>query len=253
MTPKLPIGELSVDQVGFDEAIDRIAALVAAGRGGVVFTPNVDHVVQVETDLELRAAYASCALSLADGMPLLWLARAMGRPLPAKVSGSDLLEPLCARAAMDGTTIYLLGGRDGVAETAGRILMSRHPGLGVVGCDAPPLGFDRDVTTNQAVIDRIVAQRPGLLFVALGAPKQELWLHRHKVALGATVGLGIGASLDFIAGVSKRAPRWVSSIGGEWLYRLGQEPKRMAERYLIRDRAIVGIAWRTWRQHHSWR
>jgi N-acetylglucosaminyldiphosphoundecaprenol N-acetyl-beta-D-mannosaminyltransferase len=243
------MGHLGVDVVDFEQAIEAIAALVAAGQGGMVFTPNVDHVVQVETNLELREAYAQCALSLADGKPLLWLARAMNRPLPAKVSGSDLIDPLCARAARDGTSVYMLGGRPGVATAAAQILVDKHPRLQVVGCDAPAMGFDQDPTANQQVIARIRAAQPGLLLVALGAPKQELWLHRHRAVLGTVVGLGIGASLDFIAGVSKRAPRWVSEWGGEWLYRLGQEPRRMAERYLVRDRAIVGIAWRTWRQH----
>jgi N-acetylglucosaminyldiphosphoundecaprenol N-acetyl-beta-D-mannosaminyltransferase len=249
MTSRLPLGALEVDSVTFDEAIDRIVALVQAGKGGCVFTPNVDHVVQVEHDARLREAYAQCALSLTDGMPLVWLSHAMGRPVPAKVSGSDLMDPLCARAAADALPVYFLGGREGVAARAAELLTQKHRGLRVVGTASPPLGFDKNDDVNAQVIADIAAARPALLFVALGAPKQELWLHQHKQQLAPAVGLGIGASLDFIAGVSTRAPSWMSRAGLEWVYRLVQEPGRMGERYLVRDRAIVGIAWRTWRQH----
>jgi N-acetylglucosaminyldiphosphoundecaprenol N-acetyl-beta-D-mannosaminyltransferase len=244
----VPFGRIHAHHVTFDGAIDRIVALCRARQGGYVLTPNVDHVVMADTDEALRQAYADAALSLVDGKPLVWLSRALGTPLPAKISGSDLLRPLVARAAREGLSVYFLGGQEGIAARAAAILQAEHPALVVAGVDAPPFGFDKDPAQDAAVVARVQAAKPALLFVALGAPKQELWLARHKEALVPAVGLGIGASLDFIAGVVKRAPRVVSEAGFEWAWRLAQEPRRMAQRYLVRDRAFPAIAWRTWRQ-----
>jgi N-acetylglucosaminyldiphosphoundecaprenol N-acetyl-beta-D-mannosaminyltransferase len=246
---RVPFGRIHVDPVSFDGAVDAIVALCRAGRGGTVLTPNVDHVCMAETDDALKAAYDAASLSLLDGKPLQWLASAMNRPVPAKVSGSDLLRPLCARAAREGLSCFFFGGIDGVAQKAADILASENPGLRVAGCHSPPFGFERDPDKDAAVVELVRAARPDLLFVALGAPKQELWMTKHRAALAPAVSLGIGASLDFVAGLVQRAPRWMSDVGLEWAYRLGQEPRRMYQRYLVRDRAFVGIAWRTWRAH----
>jgi N-acetylglucosaminyldiphosphoundecaprenol N-acetyl-beta-D-mannosaminyltransferase len=246
---RVPLGRIHVDAVSFDGAIDAIVALCRAGRGGTVVTPNVDHVCMAETDEALKAAYDDASLSLLDGKPLQWLASAMNRAVPAKVSGSDLLRPLVARAAREGLSCFFLGGVEGVAQKAADILAAENPGLVVAGCHSPPFGFERKPDEDAAVVELVRAARPALVFLALGAPKQELWGHQHKAALAPAVTLGIGASLDFIAGTAKRAPAWMSDVGLEWAYRLGQEPKRMYQRYLVRDRAFVGIAWRTWRAH----
>jgi N-acetylglucosaminyldiphosphoundecaprenol N-acetyl-beta-D-mannosaminyltransferase len=246
---RVPFGSIHADVVDFDGALDRIVAMCRAGQGGTVLTPNVDHVVMAEEQPALKAAYDGAGLSLTDGKPLVWLARAMGRPVPQKISGSDLIRPLVARAAKEGLSCFFFGGKDGIAEKAAAILKAEHPDLIVAGCHSPPFGFEKDPASDQAAVDVVRAARPAIVFVALGAPKQELWMHRHKEALAPAVTLGIGASLDFIAGAVKRAPGWMSDAGLEWVYRLVQEPGRMYERYLVRDRAIVGIAWRTWKKH----
>jgi len=246
---RVPFGRIHVDVVSFDGAVSAIVELCRRGAGGTVFTPNVDHVVMAETDDALKAAYDDASLSLADGKPLIWLANAMNRPLPGKVSGSDLLRPLVARAADVGLSCFFFGGKDGIAEKAANILVSEQPRLRVAGCYSPPFGFEKDPHKDAEAVDVVVRARPDLVFVALGAPKQELWMHKHKAALAPAVTLGIGASLDFIAGVVKRAPPWMSNAGLEWAFRLGQEPRRMFDRYIVRDSAFVGIAARTWRQH----
>jgi N-acetylglucosaminyldiphosphoundecaprenol N-acetyl-beta-D-mannosaminyltransferase len=246
---RIPMGRIHVDAHTFDGAIDAIVELCRAGRGGSVLTPNVDHVCMAETDPALKAAYDAASLSLLDGKPLQWLAQGMGRPVPGKISGSDLLRPLCARAAREGLSCFFLGGVDGVAQKAADILVQENPGLVVAGCYSPPFGFEKDPDKDAAVVERVRAAKPNLLFVALGAPKQELWMTKHRDVLEPAVSLGIGASLDFVAGVVKRAPAWMSDVGLEWAYRLAQEPRRMYQRYLVRDRAFVGIAWRTWRAH----
>jgi N-acetylglucosaminyldiphosphoundecaprenol N-acetyl-beta-D-mannosaminyltransferase len=246
---QVPFGRIHADIVDFGGALDRIVELCRAGQGGMVVTPNVDHVVMAETDPALQKVYDDADLSLTDGKPLVWLAKAMGRPVPAKISGSDLIRPLIARAAKEGLSCFFFGGMEGIAEKAAAILKAEHQDLIVAGCHSPPFGFEKDPAKDRAAIDVVLAAKPNIVFVALGSPKQELWMDRHRHDLGAAVTLGIGASLDFIAGAVKRAPPWMSHMGLEWLYRLVQEPGRMYERYLVRDRAIVGIAWRTWKKH----
>ena len=245
VTPlRVRLGTIHADRVSMPEALERIEQLVRAGRGGYVVTPNVDHVVIAERDARLREAYAAASLSLVDGTPLVWLARALGTPLPEKLSGSDLIRPLVRLAAERGLSVYLLGAAEGVASMAAERLVNENPSLHVAGIDSPPIGFDRDPDREDAVYSRLERARPDLVLVALGAPKQELLMYRWSLrGLGAVM-LGIGAGLDFIAGTVVRAPRWVSSAGLEWLYRLSREPRRLASRYLVRDPAIVPIAGR---------
>ncbi|MBI5547374.1 MAG: WecB/TagA/CpsF family glycosyltransferase [Deltaproteobacteria bacterium] len=210
--------------------------MVASRKGGSVFTPNVDHVVNAERSPEFRVAYSEADLSLVDGMPILWASRLLGEPLPEKVSGSDLFEPLIALAARRGWRVFLTGGGEGVAHEAGRRLTSRHPGLQVVGTDAPrialPLG---QADQSEAAVQRVRDAQPDLVMVGFGSPKQELWIHRYRHALAPAVAVACGASIDFAAGKVRRAPAWASSHGLEWAYRLAQEPRRLWRRYLVND------------------
>src|SRR5580658_5972734 len=136
---RITLGSVPVDAVTWPEALARIDALVSDGRGGAVFTPNVDHVVQADDNPRLRDAYARVSLSLADGMPLLWASRLLGTPLPAKISGSDFTPVVLERAAERGWRVYLLGGADGVATSARDALQRRLPALQVVGVEAPAI------------------------------------------------------------------------------------------------------------------
>jgi N-acetylglucosaminyldiphosphoundecaprenol N-acetyl-beta-D-mannosaminyltransferase len=239
--PRFPIGRLAVDPLTFREALDAIAGLVDAGQGGTVLTPNIDHVVLCETDARLREAYAAASLSLVDGMPVLWASRLLGGPLPEKVSGSDLILPLMKLAAERNFRVYLLGGADGVAESAARHLREVVPGLRIVGTCAPRLDEGCEPPVEGDVLARVHAARPDLILVALGCPKQEIFMHRTAARLRPAVMLGIGAGLDFWAGTARRAPRWVSAAGLEWLYRLAREPRRLWRRYLVRDPEFLWI------------
>jgi N-acetylglucosaminyldiphosphoundecaprenol N-acetyl-beta-D-mannosaminyltransferase len=235
MTERLTLGPVPVDVVTFAAALDRVEELVQARAGGAVFTPNVDHVVLAHENARLRDAYARASLSLADGMPLLWTARLLGTPLPEKISGSDFVVPLLERAAQRSWGVYFLGGAPGVAAKARDAIVAQLPGLRIVGVDAPRIDVDEPPAERQPVIDRIRATGADVVLVALGAPKQEIWIDQVRSALAPAVLLGVGASLDFIAGTVPRAPRWMSRSGLEWLYRLGREPGRMWKRYLVRD------------------
>ncbi len=234
-------GRVWVDALTFDEALDAFEALVKAGRGGRVYTPNIDHVVLAEQDSRFAAAYAHADLSFADGMPLVALSRLRKVRLPEKVSGSDFVLPLMERAAAQGWRVYLLGGMDGVAEAAADKLVLSYPRLQIVGRD--PAFIDLAASTSQraAEVARIKETRPDIVLVALGAPKQELWIDEVASRLAPAVLIGVGASLDFLAGTAVRAPRWISRVGLEWLHRLGKDPKRMIQRYLIRDAAFPVI------------
>jgi N-acetylglucosaminyldiphosphoundecaprenol N-acetyl-beta-D-mannosaminyltransferase len=168
-------------------------------------------------------------------MPVLWASRLLGTPLPEKVSGSDLVLPLMDLAAQRGYRVYFVGGAEGAAEKSATILRERFPGLCIVGHDASRIDINRPAGSIDPVAERAAAAKPDLVLVALGAPKQEIWCHQHRDVLKPAVLVAIGAGLDFIAGFVKRAPAWMSRTGFEWLFRLAQEPRRLASRYLVRD------------------
>ena len=247
---RVRIGQIWIDALTFDQAVDAIDGLVAAGDGGTIFTPNIDHVVQVEHNAVFRAAYDDVSLSVVDGQLLVWASHVLGTPLPEKISGSDLMVPLARRAATRQWRVYLLGGGPGVAELAAKELQKQFD-IDIVGTDAPFVKPDGHPVEGPAVIERIAKARPHLLFAAFGAPKQELFLHRAASTIRPAVGIGVGAGFDFVAGRVKRAPGWISKSGLEWLYRLAQEPRRLAKRYLVDDPEFLAVLARTLREPKS--
>jgi N-acetylglucosaminyldiphosphoundecaprenol N-acetyl-beta-D-mannosaminyltransferase len=240
-------GHLFVDRLSFAQALDAIERLIEGGRGGAVFTPNVDHVVLAEEDEALRNAYRDASLSLVDGMPLVWCSGLLGIPLPEKISGSDLVRPLLERCAQRGYRVFLLGGLPGAAEAAARALCNDFPSLVIADTFAPMIDLRKPRAERADIIERIQRARPQVVLVGLGAPKQELWIHENLAALSPAVLFGIGASIDFMAGAVPRSPRWMSNAGLEWLYRLGKEPQRMWRRYLVRGPKFLPILLRDMR------
>jgi len=243
---RVRFGAVWVDALTFDGALQAVARLVAAGRGGAVFTPNIDHVVVADEDPRLRAAYARCDLSLCDGQPLKWTAPLLGLALPEKVSGSDLVLPALRLAARHGWRVWLLGGAPGVVEAAAARLQ-REEGVTIAGTSSPRIG-EAPLPDEAQVVEAVAAARPDLVLVCLGAPKGELFIDRNRDRLGPAVSLSVGASLDFYVGHVQRAPRWMQRAGLEWLFRLFQEPRRMARRYLVRDPKFLLILFRTLRE-----
>jgi N-acetylglucosaminyldiphosphoundecaprenol N-acetyl-beta-D-mannosaminyltransferase len=248
---RIDILGVAIDRVTMAEALERIDRMVRAGVSHVVLTPNVDHIMLVQRDQKFRELYRRGDLVLADGTPVVWASRYLRNPLPERVPGSDLTPILAAHAAERGHSVYFMGGQPGAAESTARILSERHPKLRVAGHACPPVGFDRDPFADSAMVDEIRAAAPDILFVALGAPKQEFWIDRHHEALGVPVSIGIGASLDFVAGIVPRAPRWTHGIGAEWLWRLLKEPRRLWRRYLVDDLPFVGLVLRQRRRRRS--
>lgn len=242
---RIRIGGLPVDCVTFAQALDAIDALV--GKGGSVFTPNVDHVVQFVENARLRTAYEAASLSLADGMPIVWASRLLGRPLPEKVSGSDLVVPLLERAAKLGWGVFLLGGGQGVPESAKERLLGSMRALRIVGTMSPRIDMDEPPERRASIIEAVRAAKADIVLVGFGAPKQELFIAEAQDMLRPAVLLGVGASIDFLAGTVARAPRWMSKSGLEWAYRLGREPRRLWRRYLLRDPKFAWILLRSFR------
>ena len=241
---RVNVGGLWIDNVTMAEAISLIDRLIRRRTPSYIVTPNVDHVVRVHRDARFRRVYREAALSLADGMPLLWAARLLGRPLRAKVSGSDLLPRFCESAARKGHRVFFMGGLPGAAELAAESLKRQYPGLQIVGTCCPPYGFEKDPEQNQRVIRTIREANADVLFVGLGSPKQEIWIHRYCGEYAVPVSVGVGASLDFCAGLVRRAPRPVQVVGAEWLWRLAMEPRRLYRRYLIEDPIFFNMIWR---------
>lgn len=216
--------------VTFQETLEHIDGLIQAGRPSFFITANLHYAMLTAQDARLPAVNAKAAFLVADGMPLVWASRWRPVRLPQRVTGSDLVPALCARAAERGYRVFFLGGAEGVAEEAVRRLTERYPTLPVAGIEVPPFR-PLSPEETEALIARIRATRPDLLFVAFGQPKGELWLAEHCEALGVPVSVQAGGTVDFLAGRIRRAPRWIQRIGLEWAFRLSQEPSRLATRY----------------------
>ncbi len=227
--------EVPIDNVTLDEALARIDACIAQGRGGYVTTPNVDHVCRFHRDERFRNAYRESFLRLADGMPLLWASRLFGKAIRQKLSGSDFVYWLAEHASGKGYPLFLFGAAEGVADAAAAKLRALYPGLLIAGTHSPPLGFDRDPAASSDAMRRVKDSGARVCYVALGTPKQELWMQEASRVPGMPIMLGIGASLDFIAGRTKRAPVFLQKTGLEWFWRLCMEPRRLWRRYLIDD------------------
>ena len=241
---RITLANTEVDDLDMDEAVHAVDELINQHNKAYVVTPNVDHLVRLENDSEFRKIYAEADLVLTDGQPLVWLSKLYGCPVKEKVSGSDLFPRVCQLSAEKGYSMYFLGAAEGVAAKAAEILKIKYPGLNIVGTYSPPFGFENNTKKLQHCLARINACAPNILIVALGAPKQEKFIYRNRDNLHFDVALNIGATLDFVAGNIKRAPKWMSDIGLEWLYRITQDPKRLAKRYLIDDMQIFRIAWK---------
>src|SRR5439155_5019979 len=189
------------------------------------------------------------ALAVPDGMPLLWLSRALGTPLPERITGTDLLLDCAALAAERGYRLFLLGAVPGVGDALAAKLVARHPALQIAGTYAPPYYNGEDSGEEARMVERVRAARPHLLFVALGTPKQERWIYKYLDVLGVPVCIGVGGVFNFITGRIPRAPHLMQRLGLEWLFRLALEPQRLWKRYLVDDtqaliRAIL------WSQRH---
>jgi N-acetylglucosaminyldiphosphoundecaprenol N-acetyl-beta-D-mannosaminyltransferase len=204
-----------------------------AGRGGYVVTPNLDHLRSVTRSPRLMALARAAEVRVADGMPLLWASRIQRTPLPARVTGSDLVFSLSDALARAGRSVFLLGGNPGTAEATADILGDRSPGLRVVGTYCPPQGFEHDEAEMNRIESALLSAAPDFVFVALPFGKATELVAAMRDSLPRTWFLGVGISFSFVCGEVRRAPHWMQHAGLEWLFRLVQEPRRLGRRYIF--------------------
>lgn len=233
-----------VDNVTEAEAIKHIEECIRDKKVGHVITPNVDQIVRIEKDLYFKEICDNAELLLVDGHPLLWIAKWYGKPIKEKICGSDLVPHLCKIAAEKGYRVFLLGAAEGVAARAAKILEKNYPGIMIAGTYSPPLGFEKNETELQKINEILRDSNADLLFVGMGVPKQDQFIYENMQKYEIPMSFSIGATIDFIAGEQKRAPRWMTDHGMEWAYRLFCDPKRMFKRYIIDDMKIFRLAWK---------
>ncbi len=239
------IGELDVHDVTFRETVDLIVVWATDRTGGYVCTPNADHVVKADRDRPFRAAVNGARLRVPDGMWIVYASRLAGRPLTGTVTGRLLVPALAERLQGSGLPVAFVGGRPGSAAATERALAKRYGDLTTVPAMTPSMGLTIGSGEDAAIVQQLRLSAPAIVFVALGAPKQELWMERHTADLPESVLVGVGAAFDIIAGRYREAPRWMTRVGLEWLLRLAQEPRRLARRYLVDDPWIFVWALRT--------
>jgi N-acetylglucosaminyldiphosphoundecaprenol N-acetyl-beta-D-mannosaminyltransferase len=254
---------IQIDPIRMQDAVARIRDWIRDRpvTCRFVVTPNVDHIVMLQGNDDFRRAYDSADLVLADGWPVVWAARTVGQPLPELVPGSDLVPALflaasaafrAERQSDSGTDgqplrVFLLGAAPGVAARAARRIESDWLGVEVVCQYSPPLGFENDSVETTSILERIAEIRPDVLVVGLGAPKQELWVHRHQERIHASVALCVGTTIDFLAGQRRRAPLWMRRARIEWLHRMLSEPRRLFRRYARGACVFPRLVWQEWR------
>jgi N-acetylglucosaminyldiphosphoundecaprenol N-acetyl-beta-D-mannosaminyltransferase len=211
-----------------EATLRRCEELIEAGEPVQHVVVNVAKVVALRDDPRLREVVESCALVNVDGQPLVWASRLLGDPLPERVAGIDLMFRLLERAEERGYRIFVLGARQEVLETAIARIRARHPRLEIAGYHH---GYFTEEETER-VQELIRAAAPHILFVAMSSPRKEYWLAEHAAALGVPFSMGVGGSIDVVAGTTRRAPAWMQRAGLEWFFRFAQEPLRLGPRYL---------------------
>jgi N-acetylglucosaminyldiphosphoundecaprenol N-acetyl-beta-D-mannosaminyltransferase len=224
-----------VDDVTMEQALESVVRMIREGGAHQVVTVNPEFIMRASREPAFAAVLERADLAIPDGQGLLWAARMLRQPLRARVAGSDLVPLLAERSGRQGHTLFLLGAAPGVADVAAERLAERYPLVRIVGTHpGSPRPDDDDISAAL-----IKATAPDVLLVAYGAPAQDMWIARNQPRLQVPVAIGIGGSLDFVAGVQRRAPVWMREHGLEWLYRLIQQPWRWR-----RMLALPVFAWR---------
>ena len=232
----------AVDNLDMEESLAVVEGFIRSGRPHQHVVVNVDKIVKASRDPGLRRIINDCDLINADGMPVVWASRLLGKPLKERVTGVDLFEALMARAAEKGWRVFLLGAREEVVSGVAHLYPARYPGLTLAGYRN---GYWKPEDEDRVVAE-IAATRPDILFVAISSPKKEAFLARYQAAMKVPFAMGVGGTFDVAVGLVKRAPVWMQKAGLEWFYRFLQEPRRMFRRYFIDDMAFVALFAREW-------
>lgn len=240
MTHRIQIFGIEIDVLDMTGAVAHIQSALQSPSYACNYlvTPNTDHIVMLQSNAQLKAAYQDSFMCVADGWPVVSASKLLKKPLPCTIPGSDLLPTLLEHLDRSNNEnkkykVYLFGAGEGVAGRAGLEIEKKWgQNIEVVGAVSPEFGFDKNEDASLKYAAAISATQPDILVLGLGAPKQEVWVHKFQSKLNTKFALCVGATIDFLAGEKKRAPLWVQRSKLEWLYRIYQEPRRLAKRYL---------------------
>jgi N-acetylglucosaminyldiphosphoundecaprenol N-acetyl-beta-D-mannosaminyltransferase len=236
MLPRCIIAGIPVDCITMEEAAVQIVNALRkrpTTEPFLIMGPNAHIVTLAQKDARFFDALHTSALNVPDGISVVLASKILGREISTRLPGGELMERLCLEAAHSGLSVFFLGGLPGAAIQASQQLQRRYPALSVAGAYCPPCGFEHDPMENAHIRQLITEAAPDLLFVAFGAPKQEIWMLENCPTLPIGAAMSVGAALDTQAGMRKRAPHWTHKLGMEWLYRFLHEPRRLWRRYLI--------------------
>lgn len=236
--PPVVLGGVPIARLDTTDALALMGGWLDSPGQRRAATANLDFLEMARGNLDLHRCLATADLVTADGKPLLWLARLHGAPIPERVAGADFTPLLVGEAARRGRSVFFLGGADGVAQAAAERLRETYPDLRIAGCASPMVRLD-DEASCLAAADLVRESGADLLLVALGCPKQDLFLEQYLDATGARLGVGVGGTFNFIIGRVRRAPPWIQKVGLEWAFRFAMEPRRLFGRYL-RDAIHLG-------------
>jgi N-acetylglucosaminyldiphosphoundecaprenol N-acetyl-beta-D-mannosaminyltransferase len=223
---------IHVSVTDMEHTVGTFARWIDAGVRHLVCVSDMNALLHARADSELTKVYNTSGMTLPDGMPLVWAGKKAGFDQMERVCGPDLIERVMAEAEQRGWSQYFYGGADGVAEQLRDTFTARHPGLKVAGVYSPPyraLSAEEDA----AIVDKLNEAKPDIIWIGLGAPKQERWMAEHRDRLDAAILIGVGAAFDFHTGRLDRAPGWMQKAGLEWSYRLYKEPRRLWRRYVL--------------------
>lgn len=238
---KQPLLNTYVNNVSMAETVHEIERMIREKQKSYIVAINVDVVLKIEHDQYLKKITDNADMVLVDGQPLVWISKWHKHPVKARISGSDLVPKMCEVAAEKGYTMYIIGGKDGIAEKARKNLERELPGIKILGTYAPPFGFEKDQKELEKINAMITEAHPDILIACFGCPKQEKWIYENYQKYDAIVSICAGATVDFLAGNIDRAPKWMSDHGLEWFYRFTKEPKRLFKRYFVDDVEILKL------------
>ncbi len=238
MSGRITLMGCQVDNLTMEETLGRVEGFIQSGRPHQHVVVNVDKLVKASRDPGLRRIINECALINADGMPVVWASRLLGKPLKERVAGVDLFEALMARAGAKGWRVFLLGAREEVVRAVKDTYERKYPKLQICGYRN---GYWKGEAEEAQVAAQVKDSQADLLFVAISSPKKEQFLGRYQAEMKIPFAMGVGGTFDVAIGKVKRAPLWMQKSGLEWFYRFLQEPRRMFRRYFIDDVAFIWL------------
>lgn len=249
---KTKVCDYYIDCMNLSDVIDKMQDVIEQKQYSFhIHTLNVDHIVIAEKNMAFKNIIKEAEMVLADGMPLVWLSRFNKTKLQTRVTGSDLSEMICKESYDKNFKIFFLGAMPGVADVAQKNMEKKYKGTQIVGTYSPSREEINSENLSMDIIAKINNSGANVLLVSFGAPLQEIWINKYKDNIKTNVNIGVGASIDFLAGNIKRAPKFIGNIGMEWLFRLCLEPKRLFKRYIINDTQILKIAFNDYKKRRK--